>query len=140
MKLPEKANKIGILPRFQRWMKKTIILRARFSIILKIWKHFGIGRNTNKKTATDLNTLLLYMEANGMKNEETESLPCGARVSKSVCLQHFKTNRNGCAVNSSCLQVSVYVACFYVLISVTSVTPSQLLQLGFNRKKGCLCP
>ena len=31
--------------------------------------------NTNKKTATDMNTLLHYMEANGMKNEEIESLP-----------------------------------------------------------------
>ena len=31
--------------------------------------------NTNKKTATDMNTLLRYMEANGMKNEKIESLP-----------------------------------------------------------------
>ena len=31
--------------------------------------------NTNKKTATDMNTLLQYMEANGMKNEKIESLP-----------------------------------------------------------------
>ena len=31
--------------------------------------------NTNKKTATDMNTLLCYMEANGMKNEKIESLP-----------------------------------------------------------------
>ena len=31
--------------------------------------------NTNKKTATDINTLLRYMEANGMKNEKIESLP-----------------------------------------------------------------
>ena len=31
--------------------------------------------NTNKKTATDLNTLLCYMDANGMKNEKIESLP-----------------------------------------------------------------
>ena len=31
--------------------------------------------NTNKKTATDTNTLLRYMEANGMKNEKIESLP-----------------------------------------------------------------
>ena len=30
--------------------------------------------NTNKKTATDMNTLLRYMEANGMKNEKIESL------------------------------------------------------------------
>ena len=32
--------------------------------------------NTNKKTATDMNTLLLHMEANGIKNEKIESLPC----------------------------------------------------------------
>ena len=31
--------------------------------------------NTNKKTATDMNTLLRYMEATGMKNEKIESLP-----------------------------------------------------------------
>ena len=31
--------------------------------------------NTNKKTATDMNTLLRYIEANGMKIEEIESLP-----------------------------------------------------------------
>ena len=31
--------------------------------------------NTNKKTATDMNTLLRYMEANGMANERIESLP-----------------------------------------------------------------
>ena len=31
--------------------------------------------NTNKKTATDMNTLLRYMEANGIKNEKIESLP-----------------------------------------------------------------
>ena len=31
--------------------------------------------NTNKKTATDMNTPLRCMEANGMKNEKIESLP-----------------------------------------------------------------
>jgi len=31
--------------------------------------------NTNKKTATDMNTLLRYMEANGITNERIESLP-----------------------------------------------------------------
>ena len=31
--------------------------------------------NTNKKKATDMNTLLRYVEANGMKNEKIESLP-----------------------------------------------------------------
>ena len=31
--------------------------------------------NTNKKTATDMNTLLRYMEANCTKNEKIESLP-----------------------------------------------------------------
>ena len=36
--------------------------------------------NTNKKTATDMNTLLRYMEANGMKNEKIESLPASELV------------------------------------------------------------
>ena len=31
--------------------------------------------NKNKKTATDTNTLLRHMEANGMKNGKIESLP-----------------------------------------------------------------
>ena len=31
--------------------------------------------NTNKKKATDMNTLLRYIEANGRKNEKIESLP-----------------------------------------------------------------
>ena len=31
--------------------------------------------NTNKKTATEMNTLLRYIEANGMKNEKIESFP-----------------------------------------------------------------
>ena len=31
--------------------------------------------NTNKKTATDVNPVLRYMEANCMKNEKIESLP-----------------------------------------------------------------
>ena len=31
--------------------------------------------NTNKKTATDMNTFLRYMEADSMKNEKIESLP-----------------------------------------------------------------
>ena len=30
---------------------------------------------TNEKTATDMNTLLCYMEANDMKNKKIESLP-----------------------------------------------------------------
>ena len=36
-RLPQKAKKIEILPRFERWMKKMNILRASF-IILKIWE------------------------------------------------------------------------------------------------------
>ena len=31
--------------------------------------------NTNKKTATDMNTFLRHKEANSMKNEKIESLP-----------------------------------------------------------------
>ena len=31
--------------------------------------------NTNKKTATDMNALFRYIEANSMKNEKIESLP-----------------------------------------------------------------
>ena len=35
--------------------------------------------NINKKTATDMNTLIRYLEANGMKNEKIESLPAFER-------------------------------------------------------------
>ena len=51
------------------------------SIILNIWKllmqkmKMAKSANTNKKTATDMNTFLRYIEANGMKNETNESLP-----------------------------------------------------------------
>ena len=79
-KLPEKAK-------FQRWVKKTNILQASF-IILKIWKllmhrlkqaspkatesqeaiddfiNQQKSANTDKKTATDMNTLYRYVEAN----------------------------------------------------------------------------
>ena len=85
-KLPEKAKKIEILPKFQRWMEKTNILEASF-IILNTWNgntenqaiddfiYQQKSANTKKETATDMNTLLRYMEANGMKNERIESLP-----------------------------------------------------------------
>ena len=79
-KLPEKAK-------FQRWVKKTNILQASF-IILKIWNllmqrlkqaspkatesqeaiddfiNQQKSANTDKKTATDMNTLYRYVEAN----------------------------------------------------------------------------
>ena len=32
--------------------------------------------NTNKKTATDMNALLRYMDATGMKNEKIEIVNC----------------------------------------------------------------
>ena len=55
---------------------------SEFSIILNIRKLFiddfinqQKSANTNKKKATDMNTLLRYVEANGMKNEKIESLP-----------------------------------------------------------------
>ena len=35
--------------------------------------------NTNKKTVTDMNTLLRYIEANGRKNEKIKSLPASER-------------------------------------------------------------
>ena len=56
-------------------------------IILKVWellmqklkqaslKARRPKTNTNKKTATDMNTLLRYIEANSMKNEKIESFP-----------------------------------------------------------------
>ena len=92
MKLPEEAKKIEIFPKFQRWMKETNILQASFIILetFDVETETGItenqeaiddfinqqkSANTNKKTATDMNTLLRYMEANGMKNEKIESLP-----------------------------------------------------------------
>ena len=94
-KLPEKNKNIEILLRFQRWMKKTNILRVR-SVLFWTSGAFdsetetGISEsqeaiddfikeqksaNTNKKKVTDVITLIRYIEANGMKNEKIESLP-----------------------------------------------------------------
>ena len=53
--------------------------------------------NTNKKTATDMNTLLRYIEANGMKNEKIESLPASELdhfLSKFVWTHGGKTEKN----------------------------------------------
>ena len=53
--------------------------------------------NTNKKTATDMDTLLRYMEANGMKNEKIESLPASELdhlLSKFVWTHGGKTKKN----------------------------------------------
>ena len=83
-KLPEKAKKIEILPRFQKWMKKTNILRVSIIILktfdtetetgftesqeaIKDFINQQKSANTNKKTATDINTLFHYMEAYGIK-------------------------------------------------------------------------
>ena len=94
-------------------------------IILKIWKrpmkkfrrtgesqedidHF-INRqksaNTNKKTATDMKTLLHYMEANGMTNDRIESLlasklrwkPFECKWSE-VCFNRKQTNMADCLI------------------------------------------
>ena len=53
--------------------------------------------NTNKKTSTDMNTLLRYIEANGMKNEKIESLPASELnhfLSKFVWTHGGKTEEN----------------------------------------------
>ena len=95
VKLPEEAKKIEIFPKFQRWMKKGEHSRSEFYYpedleTFDVETETGItesqeaiddfinqqkSANTNKKTATDMDTLLRYMEANGMKNEKIESLP-----------------------------------------------------------------
>ena len=79
-----KAKKIEILPRFQKWMKKTNILRVSIIILktfdtetetgftesqeaIKDFINQQKSANTNKKTATDINTLFHYMEAYGIK-------------------------------------------------------------------------
>ena len=54
-KLPEKAKKIEILPRFQTWMKKTNIVLASF-IILKIWKLLIQKLEQASPTVTDDST------------------------------------------------------------------------------------
>ena len=107
--------------RFQRWIKKTNNLQARsVSIILSehleetFDRETGTGiaesqeaknnfinqqknANTNKKTATDMNTLLRYIDANGMKNEKIESL-CVSELdhflSKFVWTQGGKMGKN----------------------------------------------
>ena len=53
--------------------------------------------NTNKKKATDMNTLLRYIEANGGKNENIESLPASELdhlLSKFVWTHGGKTEKN----------------------------------------------
>ena len=53
--------------------------------------------NTNKKKATDMNTLLRYIEANGRKNEKIESLPASELdhlLSKFVWTYGGKTEKN----------------------------------------------
>ena len=84
-KLPEKAKKIEILRRFQRWMKKKNILWASSELswtsgtfdsetktvitesqeAIDDFINQQKSANTNKKKATDINTLLHYFEANG---------------------------------------------------------------------------
>ena len=52
---------------------------------------------TNKKTATDMNTLLHYIEGNGMKNETIETLPASELehfLSKFVWTHGGKTEKN----------------------------------------------
>ncbi|CAH3143961.1 unnamed protein product, partial [Porites lobata] len=50
--------------------------------------------NTNKKTATDMNTFLRYMEANSMKNGKIESLPAPEldHLLSKFCLNARKKN------------------------------------------------
>ena len=53
--------------------------------------------NTNKKKTTVMNTLLRYIEANGMKNEKIESLPASELdhlLSKFVWTHGGKTEKN----------------------------------------------
>ena len=84
-KLPEKAKKTEILRRFQRWMKKKNILWASSELswtsgtfdsetktvitesqeAIDDFINQQKSANTNKKKATDINTLLHYFEANG---------------------------------------------------------------------------
>ena len=63
-------------------MKKTNILRASSETgvtesqeAIDDFINQQKSANTNKKKATDMNTLLRYIEANGRKNEKIESLP-----------------------------------------------------------------
>ena len=83
-------------------------------IVLKIWKllifetQTGIiesqeaiddfinqqkSSNTNKKMATDLNTLLRYMEASSIKNEKIESSPASE-------LDHLLSNKQCHIINN----------------------------------------
>ena len=75
----------------RRTFSKRVLLSWRYLETFDVEKETGItesqetiddfinqqkSTNTNKKTATDMNTLLLHMEANGIKNQKIESLPC----------------------------------------------------------------
>ena len=95
-KLPEKAKKKEILATFQRCIDEEDEHSQSWSYYPQDLETFDAetetditesqkaiddfinlqkSANSNKKTATDMNTLLRYMEANCTKNEKIESLP-----------------------------------------------------------------
>ena len=93
-KLPEKAKKIEILLRFQRWMTKTNILRARSILSWTSGNFWCRNWNRNRRKPGGQRrfyqptekcehrrlliwtlALLRYIEVNGMKTGKTESLP-----------------------------------------------------------------
>ena len=94
-KLPEKAKKIEIFFEFSKMDEEDEHSPSEFYYpedleTFDVESETGIterqeaiddfinqqkSANTNKKTATDMNNFLRYMEANGMKNEKIESFP-----------------------------------------------------------------
>ena len=66
--------------------------------------------NTNKKTATDMNSLHRYMEANGMKNEKIESLP--ASEVDHLLLNFFLTHGRKMEKSTSQQQFPVFSAVY----------------------------
>ena len=77
-KLPEKAKKIEILPNTEDLETFDAETETGITDSQEAIDDFINNQkraNINKKTVTDMNTLLRYAEANGVKNEKIESLP-----------------------------------------------------------------
>ena len=115
-KLPEKAKKIEILLRFQRWMTKTNILRARSMLSWTSGNFWCRNWNRHRRKPGGQRrfyqptekckhrrlliwtlALLRYIEANGMKTGKTESLPPSELyhfLSKFAWTHGWKTEKN----------------------------------------------
>ena len=95
--------------------------------------------NTNKKTATDMNTILCYMEAIGMKNEKIESFPASEpdHLLSKFCLHTCKKNGEYQPATVSSFQHSIqqYLSETYCKTQRISCTPSLENQIWEKKLK-----